>query len=95
MPSSFAVESLRCMKLSMHLLAKSSCGDCIVAKHDGFHIVEGQDVKAVHVLVRCNCVNMQRPPNPEAAFVLSPLPPRRHPVAAREGGWKKGRYLAQ
>ena len=46
MPSSFAVESLRCMKLSMHLLAKSSCGDCIVAKHDGFHIVEGQDVKA-------------------------------------------------
>lgn len=47
MPFSFAVESLRCMKLSMHLLAKSSCGDCIVAKHDGFHIVEGQDVKAV------------------------------------------------
>ena len=47
MPSSFAVESLRCMKLSMHLRAKSSCGDCIVEKHDGFHIVEGQDVKAV------------------------------------------------
>ena len=91
MPSSFAVESLRCMKLSMHLLAKSSCGDCIVAKHDGFHIVEGQDVKAVMF----NGVNLQRPPNPEAAFVLSPLPPRRHPVAAREGGWKKGRYLAQ
>ena len=47
MPSSFAVESLRCMKLSMHLLAKSSCGDCIVAKQDGFHLGEGQEVHAV------------------------------------------------
>ena len=61
MPSSFAVESLRSMKLSMRLLMKSSCGDCIVAKHDSFHIVVMQDVKAVMFWASSIALGMLRP----------------------------------